>query len=63
MLQVKIEKETYSWHFCIILLQLNCLFAEINVQRLLIKENVKNQKDVFGDHNILFFFIPGREVM
>ena len=32
------------------LFQLNCLFAEINVQRLLIKENFKNQKDVFGGH-------------
>ena len=42
MLQSKIEKETYSWDFCKILFQLNCLFAEINVQRLLIKENFKN---------------------
>ena len=42
ILQVKIGKETYSWDFCKILFQLNCLFAEINVQRLLIKENFKN---------------------
>ena len=48
ILQIKIEKETYSWDFCKILSQLNCLFAEINVQRLLIKENFKNWKDVFG---------------
>ena len=41
MLQVKIEKETYARDFCKILFQLNCLFAEINVQRLLIKENFK----------------------
>ena len=42
MLQSKIEKEAYSWDFCKILFQLNCLFDEINVQRLLIKETVKN---------------------
>ena len=40
--QIKIEKETYSWDFCKIAFQLNCLFAEINVQRLLTKENFKN---------------------
>ena len=49
ILQIKIEKENYSWDFEI-LSQLNCLFAEINVQRLLVKENFKNQKDVFGGH-------------
>ena len=49
ILQIKIEKENYSWDFEI-LSQLNCLFAEINVQRLLIKENFKNQKDVFSGH-------------
>ena len=27
---------------------MNCLFAEINVQRFLRKENFKNQKNVFG---------------
>ena len=42
ILQVKIEKETYFWDFCKSLFQLNCLFAEINVQRLLIKENFKS---------------------
>ena len=42
ILQVKIEKETYSWDLSKILLQLNYLFAEINIQRLLIKENFKN---------------------
>ena len=42
MLQIKIEKETYSRDFGKILFQLNCLLAEINVQRLLIKENFKN---------------------
>ena len=41
MLQVKIEKETYFWDFCRSLLYLNRLFAEKNVQRLLIKENFK----------------------
>ena len=50
MLQIKIEKETYFWDFCKIFFQLNCLFAEINVQRLLIKENFHSQKDVFGGH-------------
>ena len=40
-MQVKIEKETYSGDFCNILIQLNSLFAETNVQRLLIKENFK----------------------
>ena len=42
MSEIKIEKETFSWDFCKILFQLNCLCAEINVQRLLIKENFKN---------------------
>ena len=32
------------------LFQLNCLFAEINVHGLLIKENFKNLKDVFEGH-------------
>ena len=38
--------------------QLNCLFAEINVQRLLIK-NFKNEKNVFGGH-IVFLHYGGR---
>ena len=42
MLQVKIEKETYFWDVFKILLQLNCLFAEINVKRLLIKKNFQS---------------------
>ena len=42
ILQVKIEKETHFWDFCKILFQLNCSFAEINVQRLLIKENFQS---------------------
>ena len=40
ILQVKIEKEAYSWYVCKILFQLHCLFAEIFVQRLLVKENI-----------------------
>ena len=58
ILQIKIEKETYSWDFCKILFQLNCLFTEINVQRLLIEENFKNWKDVFGGHIV---FLHSRE--
>ena len=50
ILKVRTEKETYFWDFCRSLFQLNCLFAEINVQRLLIKENFKSQKDLFGCH-------------
>ena len=44
MLQVKIKKETYGtfWDFCKILFQLNCLFAKIDVQRLLITENFQS---------------------
>ena len=42
ILQVKMEKKTYSWEFCKILFQLDCLFAEMNVQHLLIKENFAN---------------------
>ena len=53
ILQIKIEKETYFWDFCKILFQLNCLFAEINVQRLLIKENFQSLKDVSGGHIVL----------
>ena len=40
--QIKIEKETYLWDFCKMLFQLNCLFAEINVQRLSIKEDFQS---------------------
>ena len=42
MLQVKIKKETYFWDFCKILFQFNCLFAKINVQRLLLNENFQS---------------------
>ena len=42
LLRVKIKKQTFSWDVCEILFQLNCLFAEIYVQRLLIKENFEN---------------------
>ena len=41
--------------------KLNCLFAEINVQRLLRKENLKIKRMYLAA--ILFFFIPWREVM
>ena len=58
ILQIKIEKETYFWDFCKILFQLNCLFAEINVQRLLIKENFQSLKDVSGGHIV---FLHSRE--
>ena len=58
ILQVKIKKEIYFWDLCKILFQLNCLFAEIKVQRLLIKENFKTQKDLFGGHVI---FLPSGE--
>ena len=61
ILQIKIEKETFSWDCCKILFQLNCLFTKINVQRLLIKENLKIKRMYLSA--ILFFFIPGREVM
>ena len=57
ILKNKIEKETYSWDFCKIPFQLNCLFVEINVQRLLIKENLKPKRMYLVA--ILFFFIPG----
>ena len=39
--QIKIEKETYSWEKKIYF-ELNCLFAEINGQRLLITENFQS---------------------
>ena len=42
MLQIKIKKETYPSDFWRILLQLNCFFAEINVQQSLLKENLKS---------------------
>ena len=41
-MQIKIEKETYLRDFCKILFQRNCWFAEIEVQRLLIKENFQS---------------------
>lgn len=40
------EKETYTWEFCRILFQQNSLFAEINVQLLLIKENFKKAETI-----------------
>ena len=41
-MQIKIEKEAYLRDFCKILFQRNCWFAEIKVQRLLIKENFQS---------------------
>ena len=40
---------------------LNCLFPEIKVQCLLIKEYFKRQKDLFGGH--IVFLISGEGVM
>ena len=38
------------------LFQVNCFFAEIKVQRSLIKENFKGQKDLVGGHIVFFSF-------
>ena len=54
MLEVKTEKETYSWDFCNIIFQLNYCRNKCSTF-------VNNEELYLA--TILFFFIPGREAM
>ena len=56
-MQIKIEQETYLWDSCKILFQLNCLFAKINLQRLLIRRTFKAKRMYLAA--MLFFLYSG----